>query len=146
MREFIHVKIHTFALLSGILYTLLLSQTSLFLLSRSLPPSVSLSLSLFRLLIPLLPLSCWFLQEPGLSIPLLFSRSLGFILHPPRALIYMPVIPNLQLYLRFYGCSLDLDSQLPIYHTVFLDSLQALQTQQILCPDHQPALSLTSFF
>ena len=50
-----------------------------------------------------------------------------------RALIYMPVIPSLQLYLRLYGYSLDLDSQLPIYPKAFLgDRLHAFEIQQIL--------------
>lgn len=45
----------------------------------------------------------------------------------------MPVIPSLQLYLRLYGYSLDLDSQLPIYAKAFLgDRLHAFEIQQIL--------------
>lgn len=47
------------------------------------------------------------------------SHFLGFILHFPMALIYMPVTPNLQLYRRLYSWSLDLYSQLSLYHFFF---------------------------
>ena len=69
----------------------------IYFLIPSLAPSLHLSLSLGFFFLG-------FNQNPALAIPLLFSFSLpGFHFTLSVAFICLPLIPDLQLYLRFYG-------------------------------------------